>query len=93
MTDIRTYVRNAKGHPIGIIIATKSIREGHKYHIGWSKANVKLDKFNKTIALQIAIGRLKAAEDIGTAYIATKMPHQIWKQIDRFVNRCDRYFK
>jgi hypothetical protein len=91
--DIRTYTRDAKGTPNGVIIATKSTREGHKYHIGWSKANTKLDKFDKHMALQIAIGRLKAAEDLGAAYIPKGMPHQIRKQIDRFIDRCDRYFK
>lgn len=93
MTDIRTYTRDAKGAPTGILIATKSTREGHKYHIGWSKAKVKEDKFNRTMALQIAVGRIKAAEDIGVAYIPSKMPHQIRKLLDRFVDRCDRYFK
>lgn len=93
MNDIRTYTRDAKGSPTGILIATKSTREGHKYHIGWSKTNTKLDKFNKPLALQIAVGRLKAAEDVGAAYIPKGMPHQIRKLLDRFVDRCDRYFK
>jgi hypothetical protein len=93
MNDIRTYTRDAKGVPTGIIIATKSTREGYKYHIGWSQTNIKLDKFDKTRALMIAVGRLKKAEDVGAAYIPTKMPHQIRKQLDRFMDRCDRYFK
>ena len=92
MNDIRTYTRDAKGNPTGVIIATKSTREGHKYHIGWSKTNTKLDKFNKTLALQIAVGRLKAAEDLGAAYIPTKMPRQVHNMLDHFMARCDRYF-
>jgi hypothetical protein len=93
MNDIRTYTRDTKGAPTGILIATKSTREGHKYHIGWASCNTKLDKFAKPLALHIAVGRLKAAEDIGAAYIPKGMPHKVRKLLDRFVDRCDRYFK
>lgn len=93
MQDIRTYTRDAKGAPTGIIIATKSTRPDMKYAIGWAKCNTKVDKFNKPLALQIAIGRLKAAEDAGKPYLATGMPHQVRKLIDKFNDRCTRYFK
>jgi hypothetical protein len=93
LNDIRTYTRDQKGAPTGLLIALKSKRDGHKYHIGWAKCNTKMDKFNKPLAVQIAVGRLEAAEDLGVAYIPTKMPHQISKLLDRFIDRCDRYFK
>lgn len=94
LKDIRVYTRDQKGAPTGLLIALKSKRDGHKYHIGWAKCNTKMDKFNKPLAIQIAVGRLEAAEDAGLAYVQSfKMPHQIRKQLDRFVDRCERYFK
>lgn len=93
MQDIRTYTRDAKGNPTGIVIATRSTRPDMKYVIGWSKTNTKVDKFDKAKALQIAIYRLKGAEDKQVPYLTHKMPHQIRRVIDRFNDRCVRYFK
>jgi hypothetical protein len=93
MNDIRTYTRDAKGNPTGIIIATKSTRPGMKYVIGWSKTNTNVDKYDKSKALQIAVYRLKGAEDKNVPYLTHKMPHQVRKLIDRFNDRCTRYFK
>jgi hypothetical protein len=92
-TDIRTYTRDAKGTPTGIIIATKSTRPDMKYAIGWAKCNTKVDTFNKPMALKIAIGRLKAAEDEGKPFLTAGMPHEVRRLIDRFNDRCTRYFK
>jgi len=86
-------VRNSKGQPTGVILATKSTREGHKYHIGWASCNTKLDKFDKTLAIKIAVGRLASAEDQAIPYVSHNMPHKVTKLITRFVDRCDRYFK
>lgn len=93
MTDIRTYVRNSKGQPIGIIIATKSTRPDMKYAIGWSLAHKNLDPFKKEIGLKIAVGRLTAAENDGVEVITAKMPRQVSAMIPKFAERCKRYFK
>lgn len=94
-TDIRTYIRNSKKQPIGIIIATTSNHPDHKYHIGWSKVHAKKDKFDKRIGLAIAIGRINKAEQLGvTMYNAdVQVPQRIAEQITHFDERCKRYFK
>jgi len=91
--DIRTYTRDAKGRPTGIILACKSTRPDMKFAIGWAKCNTKLDKFNKPMAVKIAIGRLTAAEDERCPCITKGMPHAVAKMLPKFVERCNRYFK
>ncbi len=93
MQDIRTYIRDSKGSPIGVIIATKSTRSDMKYAIGWSLAHKRLDPFKKEIGLKIAIGRLKAAEDNGVEVLDTNMPNKVKAMIPKFSDRCKRYFK
>lgn len=91
--DIRTYTRDLKGRPTGVIIATKSNRAGHRYHIGWAKCNTKLDRFNKHMALTIACGRVTAAEDAGVPVVTNSMPYEVRKMLPMFTERCNRYFK
>jgi len=91
--DIRTYSRDNKGRPTGILIATKSTRPDLKYAIGWAKCNTKLDKFDKPLAVKIAIGRLTDHEDHGVSFAVDGMPHAIRALLPAFVDRCNRYFK
>jgi hypothetical protein len=91
--DIRTYTRDSKGRPTGIILATKSTRPGMKYVIGWAKCNTKLDRFNKPMAVMIAVGRLTAAEDDNSPCITVGMPHAVRQMLPKFTERCNRYFK
>ena len=93
MNDIRTYTRDAKGRPTGILIATKSTRPDMKYALGWAKCNTKLDKFDKPLAVKIAIGRLTDHEDHGVPFATEGMPHAIRALLPAFVDRCNRYFK
>ena len=93
MNDIRTYTRDNKGRPTGIIIATKSTRPDMKFAIGWAKCNTKLDRFNKPMAVMIAVGRLTAAEDAGVPVVTTAMPHAVRQMLPKFTERCNRYFK
>jgi hypothetical protein len=93
ISDIRVYTRNSMGAPTGMLIALPSRRQGHKYHIGWSKTKVSEDRFIKHRAVQIAVGRLEAAESSGLEIITTKMPRQIRDALPKFQERCKRYFK
>lgn len=93
INDIRVYTRDQKGAPTGLLIALPSKRPGSKYHIGWSKTKVSEDRFNKSRAVQIAVGRLEAAENEGVEILEAKMPHQIRKILPKFQERCKRYFK
>ena len=93
MNDIRTYTRDAKGRPTGILIATKSTRPDMKFAIGWAKCNTNLDTFNKPMAVKIAIGRLTAAENDNCPCITVGMPQAVKKLLPKFQERCNRYFK
>lgn len=93
MQDIRTYTRDRKGNPTGLLIATKSTNPNRKYVIGWSKTNTKVDKWNKAKALEVATHRLNGADIHNMPYCTHNMPHEIRRVIDRFNDRCVRYFK
>jgi hypothetical protein len=95
MTDIRTYIRNKAGDPIGILIAMPATdpTEGFKYHIGWSQTH-KNDKFNKRIGLSVAVGRITKAEAVGVEFLMDyTIPHRIKRMLPQFRQRCNRFFK
>lgn len=93
------YVRDNKGNPRGVIVAVKLL-DGN-IGISWSYCR-KTDRFTKDMALQIAIGRaltsavhmrILDAGDRAWIEFASEMPHQIARDMAKFVDRCKKYYK
>ena len=79
------YVRDTNRRKIGILVAL------NKNQIGWSKCNIKKDRFDKEMGLKIAIGRAnKAPLFLMENY---ELPRDIHYNIRPFINRVCRYFK
>lgn len=88
------YVRSNKKIPYGVVVAIKS---DNGFRIGYSLCNKK-DRFNKRMALKIALGR--ASEALGSAFANTitigghgVIPHSIDRMLDKFESRCKKYYK
>lgn len=77
------YVRDKKRVPRGVIVAVKSSEFG--FVCGYSLCNKK-DRFNKRMALKIAIGRAET-------HLTTEAPHEIRKMLPTFLDRCKKYYK
>lgn len=80
------YVRNNKRIPYGVVVGVKT-PEG--FALGYSLCNKK-DRFNKKMALKIALGR--------ATYSSCKPPvgvepHDIRKMMPAFFERCKKYYK
>jgi hypothetical protein len=80
------YVRNNKNIPQGVLVAIKS-EDG--FRIGYSLCNKK-DRFNKRMALKIAIGRAEFSSDPA---VVSVMPHPVKKMASAFWARCRKYYK
>jgi hypothetical protein len=76
------YVRDKNRIPRGVLVAVKS-PEG--YNIGYSLCS-KYDRFEKRMALNIAIGRANFGDN-------SNMPYAISKSLPQFIDRCKRYYK
>lgn len=87
-TVIHQYVRNRKGQPIGVVVATDSAQ------VGWSLCKTKVgDVFNKQMGLQIAVGRAKT-NPIKSQQDLSKVPATLRKTAYNFLtDRSVRYFK
>jgi hypothetical protein len=85
------YVRNKKNIPLGVLVAIKT-PEG--FRIGYSLCNKK-DRFNKNMALKIAIGRAGFGLELGSgeSYPPSYPPHPVRKMISAFYDRCKKYYK
>lgn len=82
------YVRR-KRVPFGVLVAVKG--DGG-FRVGYSLCNKK-DRFNKRMALKIALGR---AERLGGLYGNEPndgTPHDVKRMIPAFIDRCKRYYK
>jgi hypothetical protein len=78
------YIRNKKGKPLGILVATK---DDNGFSIGYSLCNNK-DRFEKETGLKIAFGRA----DTWTL-IPYDMPRAISRSLPDFIKRCKRYYR
>jgi hypothetical protein len=89
------YVRCRKNIPHGVLVAVKS---EHGYRLGYSLCNKK-DRFNKRMALKIAIGRADNNAVVGEPGSAAEdrrrdaTPHPVRKMIPAFEARCKKYYK
>lgn len=91
------YVRTRKNIPHGVLVAVKC-EDG--FRLGYSLCNKK-DRFNKRMALKIALGRAEMSSDSDFAFAtcggfmgeSTKVPHPVRKMIPAFTTRCNKYYK
>jgi hypothetical protein len=77
------YVRDKNKIPRGVIVAVKS---ADGYNIGYSLCS-KYDRFEKRMALEIAIGRAITGND------SEQLPYVISKNLPDFLIRCAKYYK
>jgi hypothetical protein len=79
------YIRSKNNLPSGVLVAIKS---ENGFRIGYSLCNKK-DRFNKSMALKIAMGRA----EFGMTYPTTSTPHPVRKMFPAFLDRCKKYYK
>lgn len=86
MTNTLTeYVLDRKNQRAGLVVAT--LDKYGNVTIGWSKLNKSAgDKFNRDMALRIAIHRALSGSN-------TAVPNAIQPSIDKMRSRAKRYFK
>jgi hypothetical protein len=85
--------RNGQRVKSGVLLARRvKTKKGNKrVLIGWSKCKLTVDKFDRSMGVQIASGRIQSRLD-KTAK-KTKIPPSIQEQVESFVKRCKTYFK
>jgi hypothetical protein len=85
------YVRHKGGKkknaPYGVVVGMKM--DGG-FNVGYSLCNKK-DRFNKKIALKIAVGRVYQGSTVVAGQ--SKLPHEVRKMMPAFVARCLKYYK
>jgi hypothetical protein len=79
------YIRDKKKIPHGVLVAVKN-PEG--YSVGYSLCS-KHDRFEKRMALNIAIGRATLNGNI----TRENAPYAVSKMMPTFIERCKKYYK
>jgi hypothetical protein len=80
------FVRDRKGQPRGIVVATVINDE---IRLGWSYTNIKAgDRFDKSRGLRIALGSAES----GQSHSVTT-PHSVHKVMTQITTRAERYYK
>lgn len=102
MTMIKQYIFNKKNQRRGLLIGMAVPPELHtelfqeKYVIGWSGCNLKKDRFDKTVATNIAAVRgEKAIAHKTFVWVSdnTQLPEYVRSALMNFEARCNKYFK
>lgn len=87
--EIYQYIKknvNGSKRIVGVMVAAID-EPNNRVCISWSKANFKHgDEFDRETGLKIARERLNAKETI-------PVPYSIEKDLDKFINRCKRYYQ
>ena len=78
----KQYMRDSKRNKIGVMVA---IKDGDHVYLGFSKCNTKVDKFNKTIGTDMALGRARKYFDTSLDQIYSLMPESVVSQIQEFL--------
>lgn len=78
----KQYMRDEKRNKIGVMIA---IQDGNKMYLGFSKCNMSMDQFDKTIGTQMAIGRARKYNDSSFEKIEEFVPDSVLPQVAEFV--------
>ncbi len=80
--ELRKYVRDRHGHPIGVLVATA------RNEVGWSLcARSHGDHFDYTKGLTIAMNRAANGFDVN------KIPQSIRGEFAKMLERSQAYFK
>lgn len=93
---IYSYVRDRKNRKVGVVIAFTNYKT---VYVGWSKCNIKLDKFNKYIGLEKAINSAEPADHIqrvnGKMFgrYMKKVPYSVVPFLSKMIERSKRYYK
>lgn len=74
------YVRDKKRRKVGVVVALDA------NIVGWSKCNIKKDRFIKDFGINIACGRAVINSKV-------KVPHTISPAFENMKERAKRYFK
>ena len=82
------YLRNKKRVPFGVLVAVKN-PDG--YNIGYSLCS-KYDRFEKKMALKIALGRANYNSTTLNESISV-LPYAVAKAVPEFIDRCKKYYK
>lgn len=99
MSELRQYIRDKKGRPIGFLLAVKSDIPENKFHIGWCQTHKGVDVFSKKIAVSLAYARIEKAKSKNLIVLESNMPYNVKTALGdpnaqySFYNRCIRYFK
>lgn len=80
------YVRGVGGVPHGVLVAVR--RPDGVVAVDYSLCNMKLDRFTKQRALEIAIGRA-----MGDRGVDRVLPRSLRGSIDSFNDRVMRYYR
>lgn len=80
----KVAMQREKGLPRGILVAGMI---DDKVCIGWSYTNNKLDRFDKSRGMDIAVGRMESPSPI------EKVPHKVLRELEKsFLPRVEKYF-
>jgi len=86
---IKQYIRNKKNQKIGVLVG--SMVPSGEVLIGFSKVNMSAgDTFNRDLGIHIATERIRRYDEHNKINVP---PKSIEHNIDRFVTRCQKYFK
>jgi hypothetical protein len=78
------YVRSESGQAVGAVVA---VCQDGEIRTGWSKCNMKMDRFDKDMAIKIATGRAVAGRN-------KVRPHSaVVNDLPLIAQRAQKYFK
>jgi hypothetical protein len=84
---LKQYVRDRKGNPRGIVVATVIDDE---IRLGWSFVNTKAgDSFKKDLGLKIALNRAVRGHSPGRT---VQIPYSVNKVLHSMTYRANRYY-
>lgn len=101
--SIHEYVVNRKGERVGCILGIGD--ETGNFALSWSLCNIRLDEFNKNLAIKIAKNRAEQMLENDSpstwnesgrniyVHLEDSIPVSIKKHYSEMLSRCLRYFK
>lgn len=92
MNSIKTYIRNEKNEPTGVVVA---IEDGKTIRFGYALCNP-CDKFNKKVGTRIATNRAfdpRVNDDEALAPLLGDRRQKVLDAYNHLERRAKRYFK
>lgn len=84
MNTRKQYMRDGQRNKIGVMAA---IKEGEQIYIGFSKCNIKRDKFDKVIGTRMAYGRAGKHFDSSLEQIYQLITDDVVSQLQQFIRQ------